>query len=263
MASQAARVAPVEAYVRALHDVFGSGAATPETSHYPALANLLNAVGETLRPRRFVVSQVANAGAGLPDYGVFDEAAAGTGVPNNVLEAKPFGDSTVRTARSAQVSKYAGKYDAVLVTNYHQFLLVATDELGSAQLEQRYSLTATAADLLAADPRQLADEHADGLFAYLALALSRTAPIRSGVVLATVLASHAREALMRLETSPGTDLKQLRETLEAMLGLRFADDHEGLHFLHTALVQTLFYGLFSAWVLTSIVQQGRESVRVQ
>lgn len=251
LASHAAIVTAVEAYVRTLHEVFGSGAATPETSHYPALANLLNAVGDTLRPRRFVVSQLANKGAGLPDYGVFDEAAAGTGVPNNVLEAKPFGDSTVRIATSAQVSKYAAHYDAVLVTNYHQFLLVAKDEVGIPQLEQRYSLTATAAELRAAHPRDLAERHADGLFAYLALALSRTAPIRSGAVLATVLASHAHEALMRLETSPGKDLKPLRETLEAMLGLHFADDQEGLHFFHTALVQTLFYGLFSAWVLTS------------
>src|SRR4051794_28609448 len=98
MSSHATRAA-VEAYVRALQQVFGTGSATPETSHYPALTNLLNEVGDTLRPRRFVVSQIVDSKVGVPDYGVFDEAAAGAGTPSNVLEAKPFGDSTVRTAR--------------------------------------------------------------------------------------------------------------------------------------------------------------------
>jgi len=36
-----------------------------------------------------------------------------------------------------------------------------------------------------------------------------------------------------------------------MLGIHFQDDEEGQHFFHSSLVQTLFYGLFSAWVLES------------
>jgi hypothetical protein len=251
MANSSAAREAVAVYVRKLHQVFKTGAATPETSHYPALTNLLDAVGETLRPRRFAVSQLSNVGAGLPDYGVFEEGARPGVGPANVLEAKPFGDPTVRTATSAQVSKYADKYDAVLVTNYHQFLMVAKDESGASRLEQRYFLTSTAEELLGADPERLAEDHADGLFAFIALALSRTAPIRSGAVLATVLASHAREALFRLETGPGVEIAPLRSTLEQMLGLSFADDQEGVHFFHSTLVQTLFYGLFSAWVLAS------------
>ncbi len=250
--TEAERAGAVATYISKLHEVFKTGAATPETSHYPALTNLLDAVGETLRPRRFAVSQLADAGAGHPDYGIFDEgAAAGGGVPTNVLEAKPFGDATVGTAQGPQVSQYAGAYDAVLVTNYHQFLMVAKEETGKPRLEQAYALTETPEQLLAANPRSLGGQHADGLFAYLALALSRTARIRSGEVLATVLASHAREALVRLETEPGADIEPLRKTLEQMLGLSFADDKDGLHFFHSALVQTLFYGLFSAWVLAS------------
>ena len=42
----------------------------------------------------------------------------------------------------------------------------------------------------------------------------------------------------------------MRTALEEALGVRFQGDR-GLHFFHSTLVQTLFYGLFSAWVLWS------------
>ena len=46
---------PVEQYLRSLRSIHQLNAHTPETSFYPALANLLNAVGDTLSPRvRFV-----------------------------------------------------------------------------------------------------------------------------------------------------------------------------------------------------------------
>jgi hypothetical protein len=56
---------PVESYLADLYAV--SGAGTPETSGYPALANLLNAVGITLKPKIVAVIHPANNGAGLPD----------------------------------------------------------------------------------------------------------------------------------------------------------------------------------------------------
>ncbi len=42
---------PLEEYLRELRVIRGSGAAVPETSYYPALANLLNAVGGALKPK--------------------------------------------------------------------------------------------------------------------------------------------------------------------------------------------------------------------
>jgi hypothetical protein len=66
-------LATVESYVRKLQQLFSSGGATAETSYYPPLTQLLDAVGSTLRPQRFAVSQLASHGAGLPDYGVFEE----------------------------------------------------------------------------------------------------------------------------------------------------------------------------------------------
>ena len=40
----------------------------------------------------------------------------------------------------------------------------------------------------------------------------------------------------------------MRAALEEALGLRFEGD-KGEHFFRSTLVQTLFYGVFSAWVL--------------
>jgi len=61
----------LETYLRDLHDIRATGAAVKETSFYPPLANLLNAVGQTLKPRVRCVINLQNQGAGLPDGGLF------------------------------------------------------------------------------------------------------------------------------------------------------------------------------------------------
>jgi hypothetical protein len=43
-------VNPFDTYIRDLRAIRSSGAAVKETSYYPALANLLNEVGKTLKP---------------------------------------------------------------------------------------------------------------------------------------------------------------------------------------------------------------------
>jgi len=59
---------PVESYLADLYAVRGAG--TPETSGYPALANLLNEVGGALRSKITAAIHPANSGAGLPDGGL-------------------------------------------------------------------------------------------------------------------------------------------------------------------------------------------------
>jgi len=61
----------VEAYLRDLRNIRSSGAAVPETSYYGALANLLNAIGKTLKPRVNCIINIQNRGAGIPDGGLF------------------------------------------------------------------------------------------------------------------------------------------------------------------------------------------------
>ena len=67
--------------------------------------------------------------------------------------------------------------------------------------------------------------------------------------LAWLLASYARDGLARVEAAgDAPSLKAVRSALEEALGVRF-EGEKGERFFHSTLVQTLFYGVFSAWVL--------------
>lgn len=63
--------AAVETYFADLRWVRASGGATRERSSYGPLANLLNAVGATLKPKVFCVGELADQGAGHPDFGLY------------------------------------------------------------------------------------------------------------------------------------------------------------------------------------------------
>ena len=60
-----------ETYFADLRRVRASGGATGERSSYGPLANLLNAVGTTLAPKVFCVGELADQGAGHPDFGLY------------------------------------------------------------------------------------------------------------------------------------------------------------------------------------------------
>jgi hypothetical protein len=62
---------------------------------------------------------------------------------------------------------------------------------------------------------------------------------------------------MRIEDSDLPALAAVRGALEEALGLKFEGD-KGEHFFRSTLVQTLFYGVFSAWVLWSKRHPPRE-----
>ncbi len=62
---------PVETYLKSLQQIKSTGGATEETSYYPALSVLLDAVGGKLKPKVKSVSQLKNQGAGSPDYGLY------------------------------------------------------------------------------------------------------------------------------------------------------------------------------------------------
>ena len=63
--------AAVEAYFADLARVRASGGATGERSSYGPLANLLNAVGAAIKPKVFCVGELADQGAGHPDFGLY------------------------------------------------------------------------------------------------------------------------------------------------------------------------------------------------
>ncbi len=116
----------LETYLRELREIRSSGSAVRETSYYPALANLLNRVGTTLKPRVRCVINVRNQGAGIPDGGLFtpDQYASDDGptllqIPGRgVIEAKGTNEDVREVARSEQVLRYLNRYGQVLVTNF-------------------------------------------------------------------------------------------------------------------------------------------------
>ena len=63
------------------------------------------------------------------------------------------------------------------------------------------------------------------------------------------MASYARDGLARVEAAvDAASLNAVRSALEEALGVRF-EGERGAAFFRSTLVQTLFYGVFSAWVL--------------
>ena len=98
-------------------------------------------------------------------------------------------------------------------------------------------------------PRAFARDAGAGLGEYLARALSHRVALAEPKDLAWLLASYARDGLARVEAAGGApSLTAVRSALEEALGVRFQGE-KGTRFFHSTLVQTLFYGVFSAWVL--------------
>ena len=99
----------VEEYFADLRSIRASGGATGERSYYPPLTNLLNAVGSALRPQVFCVGELAEQGAGHPDFGLYTRRQVQKGKPSTgqvpergVVEVKPAGDDAWLTADSHQ-----------------------------------------------------------------------------------------------------------------------------------------------------------------
>ena len=98
-------------------------------------------------------------------------------------------------------------------------------------------------------PHAFANEVGAGLGEYLCRALSHSARLVEPRDLAWLLASYARDGLARVEAAgEASSLQAVRSALEEALGVRFEGDL-GAAFFRSTLVQTLFYGVFSAWVL--------------
>ena len=98
-------------------------------------------------------------------------------------------------------------------------------------------------------PRTFARDVGTGFGEYLCRALSHRAALTEPKDLAWLLASYARDGLARVEAAgDAPSLQAVRSALEEALGVRF-EGEKWARFFHSTLVQTLFYGVFSAWVL--------------
>ena len=250
----------VEAYFSHLRLVRTSGGATDEKSLYVPLANLLNAVGGALRPKVFCVQELADQGVGHPDFGLYTTQQVQKGKPKSgqkpergVIEVKPVAADAWLTAESDQVAGYWQGYRQVLVTNARDFVFVGEDAAGHpVRLESlRLADSASQFDAKLKHPRAFANEVGPGLGEYLTRVLSHAASLAEPRDVAWLLASYARDGLARVERAgDATSLAALRNALQESLGVKFEGD-QGAAFFRSTLVQTLFYGVFSAWVLWS------------
>ena len=251
-------VAAAETYFSELARTRAVGGATGELSSHHPLANLLNAVGAALRPKVFCVHELANQGAGRPDFGLYSarqvqkgRAIEGQKPERGVVEVKGLEDDVWLTSEGEQVSRYWARYRLVLVTNTCDFVLVGQDAFGERTKLEPFRLAENNEEfaLCLENPRAFARKSGLRLGEYLSRALSHQASLTEPKDLAWLLASYAREGLARVESAgDAPQLQAIRSALEEALGVRF-EGARGARFFHSTLVQTLFYGVFSAWVL--------------
>ncbi|MGB4582269.1 MAG: type ISP restriction/modification enzyme [Coriobacteriia bacterium] len=254
---------PVEVYFSTLRDIHASGAGVAETSYYGPLAELLTTLGSKLKPKVTAIINLRNTGGGIPDGGLFTapqlkgwepgvDPLAGQLPARGAIEVKSPAEDAFTTAASEQVARYVDRYGLVLVTNLRDFVLVgrAADGTGVRTLESlRLAETEAGFWTRVQQPRKYADDAGEGIEEFLRRVLLHNAPLSDPKDLAWFLASYARTARLRLEQKhelPALDA--LRSQLEDALGLKFEGD-KGDHFFRSTLVQTLFYGMFAAWVL--------------
>jgi hypothetical protein len=195
---------PLTTYLRELRDIRSSGANVPETSFYGPLANLLNEIGRTLKPRVRCIINPKNQGAGIPDGGFFTaDQFPRTGEPDlhaqlsarGVMEVKGTSDDAWQIARSAQVAKYLGTYGQVFGTNYRDFILLGRDTNGKRVELETYRLAESEAIFWAAttDPYALAETQGERFTEFLKRVMLYAAPLTNPADVAWFLASYARD----------------------------------------------------------------------
>ena len=251
--------AAVESYLSDLRRIRASGGATGERSYYPPLNNLLGAVGATLKPRVYCVSELAEQGAGHPDFGLYaarqtqrGRLREGQTPERGVVEVKPADDDAWLTASGDQVSRYWGRYGLVLVTNTRDFVLLGEDAAGRPARLETFRLARVTgrssrpgSKRRAPSPRRSAPGWASTCAGRCRTA--RRSPSRGtwrGCWRPTPATGCARVEA----AGDAPSLAAVRSALEEALGVRF-EGERGAAFFRSTLVQTLFYGVFSAWVL--------------
>jgi hypothetical protein len=96
----------------------------------------------------------------------------------------------------------------------------------------------------------MAEDQGERCTEFLKRVMLSAAPLTDPADVAWFLASYARDARARIERVDLPALTAMRTALEEALGVTF-EGSKGDHFFRSTLVQTLFYGIFSAWVLWS------------
>lgn len=261
---------PLETFLAAVHNIRATGGGVDETSYYGTLESLFNEIGKQLKPSVFCVLQLANQGEGSPDAGFYTEdqrkkkkghdVLQGQKPLRGALEIKPpslewdevlTGNSAKYKREREQVEKYLKAYRQVLVTNLRDWRLLRLDENGKPALVEGYRLAETEREFWesAGHPLKTTKIHGTRFREYLKRVMLYAVALADPKDVAFFLASFAQDALARIEAVEDLEaLAGVRTALEEALGLKF-EGEKGEHFFRSSLIQTLFYGVFSAWVL--------------
>lgn len=242
-------------YLRRMREIKATRMATAETSYYTPLENLLNGVGASLSPRIVVTSQLSTRSPAasprtastraLPDFGFFAEENQDL---RGLVEAKGTAEEVPAIAVRPQVATYLRVVPSVLVTNFRSFLLVMRADNGTVAMGPSYTIGDTEDVFWDTPIESLVAAHESGLHDFLSDILGRSLPISNAEELANVLARYATEARKLLARQPNLALDPLRVAMTQALGINFSGPH-GEEFFRSSLIQTIFYGLFSAWTL--------------
>ena len=251
----------LEGYLAELNAVRSSGAGVPETSYYPALSNLFNAVGNTLRPKVRCIIHIGDRGAGIPDGGLFTADQ----FPRRSDVVPRAGQLPARGAIEAKGAKVSAKAIAgdragqgVPEPLRHRDCdqsarVLDRRRAADGQPVERESFTLADSEQdfwqqKVAHWRRTAQEAGRPFVEFIKRACLHAAPLGNPKDVAWFLASYARDALFRVEQQKELPaLQAVRSALEEALGMKFTEE-KGEHFFRSTLVQTLFYGVFSAWV---------------
>jgi hypothetical protein len=208
-----------------------------------------------------------NLGAGMPDGGLFtadqfrrqadEDVEAGQLPARGAIEAKGTKPNVKAIAKTPQVigdkdrPGYLKTYGIVIITNLREFLIVERGPNGQPVEREAFALAADEHEFWqdkAAHPRATANAMGEQFAEFIRRACLHAAPLVNPKDVAWFLASYARDALCRVELQRDLPaLQTVRAALEEALGMKFTAE-KGEHFFRSTLVQTLFYGVFSAWV---------------
>jgi hypothetical protein len=252
----------LEVYLRACTQARQFG--VQETSYYAALKDLCDSAGAELKPKVVYIINPKGHERSLPDGALVPAnhlpKPGQEGLPfeedskrkpeRGVVEVKGLTENLEELLASEQIARYLRTYGQVLATNLRQFAVLQLRE-GKAVEVERLDLAKSVAEFwqLAERPKDAARTLGKPLEEFLGRALRATTTLASPADVAAHFASYAREARYALDLHDNIlELTALQETVEGALGVQFAGE-AGDDFFRSTLVQTLFYGVFSAWVL--------------
>ena len=230
---------------------------TDELSFYRPLGNLLNDVGATMIAPVECVEQ-PRTGTDRPDFLLLGDEQ-GARARHGAIEAKGLGVSLSNIfggRHGIQMRKYLASHELLTVTNYREFHLFKKEDGESLEPLETLSIADNEEQFwkIAEKPQKAAREHGVRIWEFLRRSLAHSSFITNPKDVAWFLSSYAREALAKIESvaAVGTEnpLKKLRKELEEGLGDPFKSKNksQGNRLFCSTLAQTLFYGMFSAWV---------------